>query len=148
MARYAERHKLYYAPLTNNTRRISPTIEREIIVSPNITMQELHNQVLSPCIGWHSNFHMYAFLRISKASTKYDTLEEEDVNEALLMSNRECWIGPTSSTANDAVHQIWYIGGALANDKNVKLGYLFGPDKDGSMYLRYVYDFGDWWVSP
>ena len=126
---------------------ISPTVEREIIVSPKISMQQLHNQVLAPSIGWHSNFHMYAFLRISKASTKYATLEEEDVNEAILMSNRECWIGPVSSTANDAVHQIWYIGGALANDKNIKLGSLYGPDSDGPMYLRYVYDFGDWWVS-
>lgn len=40
-----------------------------------------------------------------------------------------------------------YIGGYLANDKNITLGQLFVLNKSehDDMSLQYIHDFGDWW---
>lgn len=132
-----------------------PPVERVIVVTPNITMNRLHHQVLCPAsksmqtsvfcysdinyylnypgsrftVGWTPNFHSYAFRRI-----RYLPLIEQ-----------ECWVGPRASTALDSFFQPFYIGGAVANDRKVLLGDLFVPDDDGQTELQYVHDFGDWW---
>lgn len=59
--------------------------------------------------------------------------------------DEECWIGPKKSKSFDTVFLPLYIGGYLANDKDITLGQLF-CDMDGNkeMYLQYVHDLGSW----
>jgi len=126
---------------------INPPIEREILVSPGILMQELHHQVLCPSIGWTNNYHAYAFRRIPKECVVVSNHTVEEEAKAMNTLNNECWIGPKSSTARDIMFQPLFIGGAIANDKKITLGDLFEQSMDSKMYLQYVHDFGDWWVS-
>ena len=131
---------------------INPLIRRELIVSPDITMQNLHYQVLCPAIGWTSNYHCYAFSRINDGldyncvtseKPRGDTFET--MRDSIEMMSEECWIGPKTSTALDRMFQPLYIGGALANDKKFTLGDIFALNEQGQMNLQYVHDFGDWW---
>jgi len=164
------KHPPKWFKLTVSLDGIVPQIQRELIVSPNISMQNLHHQVLCPAIGWTNNFHCYAFRRIygrqfyhtstndSDDETKEGTNPGENrskavlhsMNQACQMMHEECWIGPKTSTALDTMFQPLYIGGAMANDKKLSLGDLcYGTNtpmnERGETNLQYVHDFGDWW---
>ena len=123
---------------------ITPVVQREIIVSPDITMQNLYHQVLCPAIGWTSNYHCYAFRRI-KGDVDISVSELRD--ESIKMMSNECWLGPKKSTALDNMFQFFYIGGAMANDKDISIGQLFTLDNNShdSMNIQFVHDLGDWW---
>jgi hypothetical protein len=118
---------------------IAPDVRREIVVSPDISMQNLYQQVLCPSVGWKKNYHCYAFRRIPH--------EEMSHSDSIEMLQKECWIGPKKSTAIDSMHQPYYIGGAMANDQNISIGQLFLLDNtdEKEMKLQFVHDFGDWW---
>jgi len=133
---------------------ICPKIQRELIVSPDISMKDLHHQVLCPAIGWTNNYHCYAFRRIygdifSICNTKAldDNLSafHNAANKSIKMMLNECWIGPKFSTALDSMFQPLYIGGALANDANISLGDLVAQNGRNETHLQYINDFGDWW---
>jgi hypothetical protein len=129
---------------------ISPSVTRELIVSPDISMQSLHHQVLCPAIGWTNNYHCYAYRRLHGAIDpqtwkKNKANVDKRVSDSIEMLGEECWIGPKTSTALDSIFQSLYIGGALANDKVITLGELFTLDKQDDLELQYVHDFGDWW---
>mmetsp|Transcript_30956 Transcript_30956/g.77004 ORF Transcript_30956/g.77004 Transcript_30956/m.77004 type:complete len:357 (+) Transcript_30956:120-1190(+) len=54
----------------------------------------------------------------------------------------EMWIGPTRSTALDANQKVWYIGGAVVDDRKVFVrDLLLTPGES----VQWVYDLGDWW---
>lgn len=134
---------------------ISPAPTRIILVSPNITMDRLHQQVLAPAIGWASRGHAYAFRRISKPPRRqeFSDLSESDRTKIVEMRRvaawkrlkEECWIGPRKSFALDAFFQPLYIGGDMADARDICLGDLWDPDEDGKTYLQFVHDFGDFW---
>lgn len=67
---------------------ISPPIQRELLVSPEITMRCLHDQVLCPAMGWKSNYHAYAF---RKNPLQSDCVPVGDLQDAI---KDTCWIGP------------------------------------------------------
>ena len=78
---------------------ILPTVQREIVVSPNLTLRELHDQILTSCLGWAANCHAYAFRSVpylvdfDESSLK--TLEEVQQLDQLLEGLRDSvWIGP------------------------------------------------------
>ena len=128
---------------------VNPSVRRELIVSPDISMQSLHHQVLCPAIGWSNNYHCYAYRRLHGAidpqTWKNKASTEKAVTDSIEMLCEECWIGPKTSTALDSMFQPLYIGGALANDKVITLGDLYALDKQDEIKLQYVHDFGDWW---
>jgi hypothetical protein len=123
---------------------ITPVVQREIIVSPDISMQNLYHQVLCPAIGWTNNYHCYAFRRIKG---DFDLSVSELRDESIKMMSNECWLGPKKSTALDNIFQFYYIGGAMANDKDISIGQLFTLDNNvhDSMNIQFVHDLGDWW---
>jgi len=131
---------------------ITPPVRRELLVSPDATMQSLHNQVLCPSVGWINNYHCYAFRRIH-GGTDTETIRrykgnskvQKEIQGSLKMMSEECWIGPRTTTAIDSVFQPLYIGGSMVNAKSITLGDLFLLDEKDEMYLQYVHDFGDWW---
>ena len=110
------------------------TDKKEIMISPDLTMQNLYHQVLCPSIGWTKNYHCYGFRRL----------------------NDECWIGPKKSTAIDSMFQPFFMGAVLANDKKITIGQLFSSDTDTNTdtdtdtdtkttSIQFVHDLGDWW---
>ncbi|KAL7539398.1 hypothetical protein ACHAXR_010730 [Thalassiosira sp. AJA248-18] len=125
---------------------IIPAVQRELLVSPGITMRCLHDQVICSVMGWKTNYHCYAFRRRPNVS-EVNVDNVKDLNNAIQSLENECWIGPEISTARDSMFMPLYIGGRLANDKHVTLGQLFASSEcdDGNMHLEYVHDFGDWW---
>ena len=121
---------------------IKPVVKREMIVSIDLSLHQLHHQVLGPAMGWARNYHSYAFRRIHCTTEKLKSLcigegdkLDDTISDSVEMMSRECWIGPQRTTAIDNMFQPLYIGGAVANDKVITLRDLFGSgDK---MYLQY-----------
>ena len=125
-------------------------VRRDLLVSPDITMQSLHNHVLCPVIGWAPYNHAYAFRRTGKCFFSTRTHDNPDrmkqeIECAMRMMDNECWIGPKKSMAVDTMWLPLYIGGRIANDKQISLGQLFALDDDDKMFLQYVTDLGCWW---
>jgi|AntRauTorckE5430_2_1112549.scaffolds.fasta_scaffold02821_1 hypothetical protein len=84
---------------------VRPEIRRELIVSSDITMQNLYHQVLCPAIGWTNNYHCYAFRRMIEDETFDPKIsserKEETSKKGMKMQSEECWIGPKVTTAID-----------------------------------------------
>ena len=84
-----------------------PSIWREVLVSPSITMQSFHNQVLCPVMGWKSYNHCYAFRRISAVVYECSmfvinqgkSLHDVYISEPESIYN-EVWIGPKKSNVS------------------------------------------------
>lgn len=108
---------------------VQPNVRRELLVNPAVTMRALHDQILCPTMGWKSNFHCYAFRKT------YDDPEK---------LKGSCWIGPRQSTALDSIFMPLYIGGCVANDKQISIGQLFASEET-DVTLQWVHDFGDWY---
>mmetsp|Transcript_20510 Transcript_20510/g.48176 ORF Transcript_20510/g.48176 Transcript_20510/m.48176 type:complete len:1099 (+) Transcript_20510:105-3401(+) len=124
---------------------LKPPFSRQLIVSSELTIRELHDQVLAPVMNWQSNYHSYALRVIPRPDVSSD-------EEALEMIGQSVWMGPKTSTSLDSVYMPLYIGGCLANDKDITIGQLFAKqnmDKESSgggvLYMQYVHDFGDWY---
>ena len=66
---------------------LRPKIRRELLVSPEITIKCLRDQVLCPAFGWKSNYHSYAF------RNRTDEFEQEPDDAPQILKD-ECWIGP------------------------------------------------------
>jgi hypothetical protein len=118
---------------------LKPAVWRELLVSPFVTVERLHKQILCPAVGWSANLHAYALRRIAMFKPE-NTLR--DILEGL---EQECWIASTFSTALDVIHQPFYIGGAVVDDQEILLGDLFYSNKTGACTLQWVHDLGDWW---
>lgn len=132
--------------LTVSINGIIPLVERAIIVSPDISMQNLHHQVLCPCIGWSENYHAYAFRVIPKEAASIQGMSKNsNFGKAMREMSQACWIGPNKTSALDSIYQFLYIGCALANDKAITLRDLFEDCPEDQVYLQYVYDFGDFY---
>ena len=54
----------------------------------------------------------------------------------------EMWVGPVKSTALDASQKVWYVGGALVDDRKVFVRDVLLKKGDA---VQWVYDLGDWW---
>ena len=65
---------------------ISPPVQREVLVNPEISMQCPHDQVLCPAMGWKSNYHSYAFRKMPSVKI--------GIADALQVMEDACWIGP------------------------------------------------------
>ncbi len=109
---------------------VQPNVRRELLVNPAVTMRALHDQILCPTMGWKSNFHCYAFRKT------YD--DPEKLKDS-------CWIGPRQSTALDSIFMPLYIGGCVANDKQISIGQLFASEETDKVSVQWVHDFGDWY---
>lgn len=130
---------------------IVPKVERTILVSPDITMDRLHHQVLCPAVGWAANTHAYAIRRVETSLVSPESPGdisfeeyERDFRNVALMRERECWIGPRRFCTLDTFFLPLYIGGDVADDRVICLGDLIDPEA-GVARLQYVYDLGDWW---
>jgi len=129
---------------------MKPTIRRELMVSPQVSLAELHHQVLCPAMGWTPDSHAYAFRRTCKSliTSHHDCQEELYKKHSLIAKalRQECWVGPQGSTALDRFFLPQYIGGAFADDRSILLGDMFySQNSDSQLDLQYVYDIGDWW---
>lgn len=109
---------------------IRPKVRRELLVNPAVTMRALHDQVLCPTMGWKSNFHFYSFRKT------YD--DPEKLKDS-------CWIGPRQSTALDSMFMPLYVGGCVANDKQISIGQLYASEDTDVVTLQYVHDLGDYY---
>ena len=124
---------------------LKPPFSSQLIVSSELTIRELHDQVLTTVMNWQSNYHSYALRVIPPPDVSSD-------EEALEMIDQSVWMGPKTSTSLDSVYMPLYIGGCLANDKDVTIGQLFAKENTnkkssggGVLYMQYVHDFGDWY---
>lgn len=108
---------------------VQPNVRRELLVNPAVTMRALHDQILCPTMGWKSNFHCYAFRKTYENPEKL---------------KGSCWIGPRQSTALDSIFMPLYIGGCVANDKQISIGQIFASEEI-DVTLQWVHDFGDWY---
>jgi hypothetical protein len=115
---------------------LKPAVRRELLVSPFVTIERLYKQVLCPALGWTSNLHTYALRRVDMLKPDSDVLKGLE---------EECWIAASFSTALDAIHRPFYIGGAVVDDREILLGDLFYSSKDDACTLQWVHDLGDWW---
>eukprot|EP00986_Skeletonema_menzelii_P008040 scaffold3268_cov171-Skeletonema_menzelii.AAC.2 len=109
---------------------VRPNVRRELLVNPAVTMRALHDQVLCPTMGWKSNFHYYVFRKT------YD--DPEKLKDS-------CWIGARQSTALDSMFMPLYVGGCVANDKQISIGQLFASEDTDIVTLQYIHDLGDWY---
>eukprot|EP00985_Skeletonema_marinoi_P016458 scaffold8867_cov66-Skeletonema_marinoi.AAC.1 len=109
---------------------IHPPIRREFVVRPAMTLRALHDQVLCPVMGWKSNYHCYAFRKV------FDDLQK---------LKDSCWIGPRTSTALDSMFMPLYVGGCVANDKQISIGQLYASEESDNLTVQWVHDFGDWY---
>ena len=92
--------------------------------------------------------HAYAFRSkevVSIPPSDTDPSVEEQQRSVLESLKNEFWIGPTRSTALDLHFLPLYIGGALADDREIMLGDVFFSKHKEVCYLQYAYDFGAWW---
>jgi len=96
-----------------------PPIERELLVSPQVSLAELQFNILCPAIGWIPGRHAYAFRRTHRVS--YDNLppdrvmsmrDEQLLNRGML---EEPWIGPRGSTALDMFFLPFFISFLLVS---------------------------------
>ncbi|KAK1744344.1 kelch repeat-containing protein [Skeletonema marinoi] len=109
---------------------IHPPIRREFVVRPAMTLRALHDQVLCPVMGWKSNYHCYAYRKV------FDDLQK---------LKDSCWIGPRTSTALDSMFMPLYVGGCVANDKQISIGQLYASEQSDNLTVQWVHDFGDWY---
>ena len=138
MQKIRKQKKEIYLQLDIACESLVPPVQRSLIVSSNLTMEELSKNVLCPVFNYDGEMHCYGFRRRICYTDK-----DFDIAAALkAQMEKEVWIGPVKSTALDKAHMPFYIGGALADDRKVKLGDLI--NEDGTIHLQYVYDFGDW----
>ena len=75
---------------------ILPAIYRELIVNP-VTLRCLHDQVLSPALGWKNNYHGYAFRKILFAAEGSEVFSPKDIQAGIQAMKEGCWIGPKVS---------------------------------------------------
>lgn len=94
----------------------APPVWREVLVDPNLPLDELH-EVIQQLFEWE-DYHLHEFIAVGpgRRTTRY-------VPQGL----GDDWAVP---------------GDGAADEEAVRLGALIGPRR-GS--LRYVYDFGDHW---
>ena len=165
---------------------ISPKIWRRVTVPTKISLHALHDQVLAPTLGWRRAYHAYAFrprawrsistlAPVAGVGAPNCTVSVAAPRPAVEGEQGRSWIGPTKSTALDAMLAPLFNGGEWAGDsKKVRLGDLLNAEKTAnpsSMYggtadsaseggggsgsggrgrwegvhLDYLYDLGDTW---
>jgi hypothetical protein len=100
-------------------RRLKPTVWREVLVSPDSTLRELH-AVIHAAMGWDDD-HLYAFA-LPDGNKGFYQLDKNRLYEPPLDDDP------------------WDIPGN--NDATTTLGELLHDPKDR---LLYMYDFGDNW---
>ena len=122
----------------------SSPVRRTLRVSPKLSLQQLHQQVLVPAIGWSSRYHAYAFRRAFVGQVEVG--QRVDFEEARRNLAEEVWIGPRKSSALDYQHLPLFVGGAMADDRKVTLRALMAGAKPGeTRSFVYVQDLGAWW---
>lgn len=102
---------------------VRPSIWRRLLVSANITLRALHDQVIGPAFGWRRGYHCYMFT---------------DIRDGAIFGPRRCG-------ANDWMHLPYRAGcraKCVLDDEFVRLGEVVGRPGDR---LLYTYDLGDSW---
>ena len=97
-------------------------------------MEEFAQQVLCPAMGWTPNYHAYAFRRqpppastllpkgFSGSEAEYEAYLAAGAPETTAALRDEMWVGPVKSTALDAGQKVWYVGGAMVDDRKAGEG--------------------------
>lgn len=101
-------------------KNFKPAIYREVLVTPSISLRELH-AVIQAAMGWE-NAHLYAFAQPLRATESFWKIP-----------NQRKWQKPSPDT--------W--GEPMGNDAKVRLSQLLTAPKQRLLYL---YDFGDEWL--
>jgi len=152
---------------------VYPPVERELLVSPFVTVAVRVSFVFSSCFSvrccnidlctYFIVIYLYAQelhhqvlapaigwaanFHAYAIRRKRRVKSAESRRLALKSLKEECWVGPRHSTALDVFFQPLYVGGAVASDREILLGDLIFDSASSceEFDLQYVYDFGDWW---